>query len=65
MKGRERSSTLEIERETVFVQRQAVAQAKLDEAVAKQGRASGAVLGHRAALNGHSPTSPTRASRAR
>ncbi len=41
---------LEVERQTVLVQRQAVAQAKLDEAIAKQAQARGALLGHRAAL---------------
>ncbi len=41
---------LEVERQTVLVQRQAVAQAKLDEAIAKQAQARGALLGYRAAL---------------
>lgn len=41
---------LEVDRQTVLVQRQAVAQAKLDEAIAKQAQARGALLGQRAAL---------------
>jgi membrane fusion protein (multidrug efflux system) len=41
---------LEVDRQTVLVQRQAVAQAKLDEALAKQAQAKGALLGSQAAL---------------
>lgn len=41
---------LEVDRQTVLVQRQAVAQAKLDEAVAKQAQAKGALLANQAAL---------------
>lgn len=42
---------IEVERQGLLVQRQAVAQAKLDEAIAKQAQAKGALLRHQAELD--------------